>query len=221
MNTIGITCDKKVSGELLESALLLAPSHYELKPIVYPTSLQLVEDFNSDQIQGLIFGLHEFTDRHLDILSTIKKKTPFVPMSLVCAKISESARARIATYHNTTVLMYPSELSSLPGVFNKMFSRQKVNPRQHVRHSVRVAADMKFKKRDYTCVLRNLSEAGACCEIYGHQVAKKDDVIVHIPLPSLLRSHKVKARVVWTRDFSPKSIHSMNYQQVGFQFLEY
>ena len=218
MHTIGISCDKIVSGELIEGGLIMAPPHYRLKPVVYSSTLSLVGDFNSSLVQGLVFGLHEFTNRHFEILSVIKSKTPLLPLVVMCTRIVEADCAKLAGYKNTTVLMYPSELASLPGVFYKMFNHRKVSPRQHVRRNVCVQAQLKNKGSDYSCTLRNLSKAGACGEINGQRVQPGDKVVVRIPLSGPARQFNVHANVVWTREFAPNNMHRTRYQQVGFQF---
>ena len=218
MFCIGITCEQDISEVLIENALVDNPYDHTFRPLVYANSRQLIQDIGTSRIHGLVFARHHFSDRHLETFSALKDANPLLPLVVMASQISEAARTQVLANNNALILRYPIEVASLRGVLAKMFSQQPVNPRRYTRYNVRGIANLRTKERDYSCALHNLSLGGACCEILGYRVQRGEEVIIHVPIPSLLHRTRVHAEAVWTQEYANSSTTSLNYQQVGFQF---
>ena len=218
MYCIGITCDQDVSEVLIEKALADSPCDVPLQSVVYANSRQLIQDISTGRLHALVFAVQHFTDRHLETFLLFKEQSTVLPIVVTASQISEVARERIQQFEHSLVLRYPIEITVLRGVLGKMFAQQPVNPRRYTRYNVRGVASIRTKERDYSCNLNNLSLGGACCEILGQRVRRGDEVIIHVPVPSLLHRTRVHARAVWIQEFTDTGTSGLNYQQVGFQF---
>lgn len=216
MNKIGIICDRNISSFDIEDSF---HSQAQFSTQVYSEPVDLVRALESQEINGLVFGIKNVKNKNLSLIHKIKGKTPLLPVSFVSESISDWARMCLASYSNASGLLYPQELTSLNGIFSKMFRNEEVIARRHPRHQTHLQGLIHRRGKKLSCIIGDLSKGGVGCEINGTEFESDEVISIDVPLAGLSKRHTMDARVKWSQLMGP-TLESgrSSHRKVGLEF---
>ena len=217
MKKIGIISEKGISAEKIAQAL---SEKFEM--IVYERSGDIISDFHSSKLDGLIFGIAKFEKSHFEALSIVKRTAPKIPIAVIYLEAYKGAREAMSEFSNATVLSYRAELGDCQGIFKKMFCDRPFFQRTHFRFASEEQAAELHSGEDWESKrlvkMVNLSRGGAQLQVQGDPLEAGEPVRIYISLQDDSENRWVAAEVAWTKDTTPPGIGQKKSQDVGLSF---